>query len=310
MPKQQTINIDDIHTDGDIQPREAINEDVVAEYAARMEDGDTFPPVVVYADGSDNWLADGYHRVMAATRNGWTSIDAEIRKGTRADAMWTAAAANKTHGLRTTPADRKRHVKQCLVARPESSNNSIAKHIGVSDHTVAKYRRELEATSQIAKLEKTVGSDGKARKAKLDKSDSARSFTCDDCGESFRAEVWHCPHCDHHHGMDRDQCNNCHEPRVPDDYEEVEGQTGTTTEIIDTTTGEVLKDAAVVTTKIEPVTGSNRLPPFKRASSTIVYASINTVDLDSTVDGFMHEVDHDVLKDLATKILERIGGAA
>lgn len=61
-----------------------------------------------------------------------------------------------------------------------------------------------------------------------------------------------------------------------------------------------------------PVERPKRMPPFKRATSKVVYASINTVDLDSTVDGFMHEVDHGVLKDLATKILERLteGGAA
>lgn len=156
------LDLSKIRTDGDIQPREAINEDVVAEYAARMEDGDTFPPVTVYADGSNNWLADGYHRVMAATRIGWIAIDADVRKGTRADAMWEAAGANRAHGLRTTPADRKRHVKQCLLSRPESSNNSIAKHIGVSDHTVAKYRRELESGSQIAKVATRSGSDGKS----------------------------------------------------------------------------------------------------------------------------------------------------
>jgi hypothetical protein len=36
--------------------------------------------------------------------------------------------------------------------------------LGVSDMTVASVRKELEATSQIMKLEKTVGKDGKARK--------------------------------------------------------------------------------------------------------------------------------------------------
>ena len=35
--------------------------------------------------------------------------------------------------------------------------------LGVSDNTVRSVRAELEATSQIAKFEKTIGKGGKAR---------------------------------------------------------------------------------------------------------------------------------------------------
>ncbi len=45
-----------------------INETTVADYAADMASGAGFPPVVVYFDGTDYWLADGFHRVRAATR--------------------------------------------------------------------------------------------------------------------------------------------------------------------------------------------------------------------------------------------------
>lgn len=35
-------------------------------------------------------------------------------------------------------------------------------------------------------------------------------MTCDVCGEEFGTKVWHCAQCGHHHGLDRETCNNCH----------------------------------------------------------------------------------------------------
>ena len=50
-----------------------------------------------------------------------------------------------------------------LKAKPELSNLQIAKQVKRSDKTVTKVRTELEATSEIPKLTKTVGKDGKSR---------------------------------------------------------------------------------------------------------------------------------------------------
>ncbi len=36
------------------------------------------------------------------------------------------------------------------------------------------------------------------------------SFVCK-CGESFSAQVWHCPVCAHHWPLTKDECSNCHE---------------------------------------------------------------------------------------------------
>jgi hypothetical protein len=58
-------------------------------------------------------------------------------------------------------------IADVLKARPEKSNNQIAKEVKADDKTVAKVRRELEATSEIPRLEKTVGTDGKARPTKV-----------------------------------------------------------------------------------------------------------------------------------------------
>ena len=241
MAKQQTIKIEDIHTDGDIQPREEINEDVVAEYAARMEDGDTFPPVVVYADGSDNWLADGYHRVMAATRNGWITIDAEIRKGTRRDAILAAVASNAQHGLRRTNADKRRSVMVLLLDYEwgKWSDNRISEQCGVSQPFVSKLRASYNGY-------------------KMNKREVTRN------GETYT----------------QDTANIGRKPAPIDDdgYEEVEGQSDTTTEIIDTTTGEVLEGAAVVKTKVTPAKTTPRVvKPDDRLSLEDLFQNLEEI---------------------------------
>lgn len=50
-----------------------------------------------------------------------------------------------------------------VFADPERSDRAIAKEVGVSHHTVATVRSELEVTGQIAQLDRTVGNDNKSR---------------------------------------------------------------------------------------------------------------------------------------------------
>src|SRR4051794_37722693 len=53
-----------IRTEG-TQSRAEMNQNTIAEYAERMEADDTFPPLVVYYDDENYWLADGHHRLAA-----------------------------------------------------------------------------------------------------------------------------------------------------------------------------------------------------------------------------------------------------
>ena len=55
--------------DGGAQMRvETIRVETVNEYASDMLVGAAFPPVVVFDDGKDLWLADGYHQHLHAGR--------------------------------------------------------------------------------------------------------------------------------------------------------------------------------------------------------------------------------------------------
>ena len=76
-----------IRTDAGTQSRAAINETTVAEYAERMIAGDRFPPVVVFLNNGDYLLADGFHRLLAKKLAKFEHIDAEVRQGTRLDAL-------------------------------------------------------------------------------------------------------------------------------------------------------------------------------------------------------------------------------
>src|SRR5215207_11626412 len=103
----QLLALKTIRTDGGTQPRAALNQDRVGEYADDMARGDEFPPVTVFYDGADYWLADGFHRYHArATRH--PDIEAEVRQGTRRDAILFSVGANASHGMRRTNEDKRR----------------------------------------------------------------------------------------------------------------------------------------------------------------------------------------------------------
>lgn len=109
---------------------------------------------------------------------------AEVRQGTREDALWFALSANKRHGLPMTPEDKRRAVRLLLAVEKWAgmSNAAIAKELGISDHTVADVKREMgHPTSQSARLEgKTEGTDGKYRSAPGDASEMVRAHLRDE----------------------------------------------------------------------------------------------------------------------------------
>jgi ParB-like nuclease domain len=131
--------------DGDAQMRVEMHPETVADYAADMLDGAVFPPVIVFHDGADYWLADGFHRVEAARKIDRKEMEVEIRDGTARDAILHGIGANATHGLRRTQADKRRAVER-LLTDPEWaawSDRKIAQLAKVDHKTVGKIRREL-----------------------------------------------------------------------------------------------------------------------------------------------------------------------
>jgi len=166
------IEIARLRMDGGTQPRAEVNRETIDEYAGAMKAGEVFPAVIVFHSGSDYWLADGFHRVNAAKLAGRARVPADVRQGTRRDAVLFACGANHGHGLRRTNADKRRAVETLL--RDDEwvrwSDREIAKRCAVADTTVGSIRKELMAGAVIPHLKKHKGKDGKKQAASKTKS--------------------------------------------------------------------------------------------------------------------------------------------
>lgn len=136
------LELKKITRDERCQPRVQTSIDVVDRYAAAMKDGAKFPSVVVFDDGENKWLADGWHRVAAWERNGEKAIPCEVKSGDLRKAILYAVGINAQHGFPRSNADKRRAV-EILLRDPEWAKWNavkIAKTCGVSDMFVGKLR--------------------------------------------------------------------------------------------------------------------------------------------------------------------------
>lgn len=175
----KTIAINNIRLDGGTQPRAAISNEVVADYAVHMADGDKFPPITVFYDGERYWCADGFHRIHASKRVGFTEIDADVKQGTVRNAILYSVAANRTHGLRRTNADKKRGVLALLNDSEWTkwSDRKIADACGVSQPFVSELRPKPSDNGY--QTQRTFERGGKTHTMKTDSINAGRkSVTC------------------------------------------------------------------------------------------------------------------------------------
>jgi ParB-like chromosome segregation protein Spo0J len=163
-----------IAVDAGTQVRAAINEPTVTDYAEQMESGVTFPPIVLFHDGNQHYLADGFHRVMAAQRIQWREIDADVRTGTKQDALWCALGANKANGQRLTISDRRHAIKLAVEAWPERSGAQIAEQIGCSPQYVSTVKSGMTTT-----CDRIVTKTGQVRMASSSAAHQARLEAAD-----------------------------------------------------------------------------------------------------------------------------------
>jgi DNA-binding NarL/FixJ family response regulator len=154
------VALADIVFDADTQARASISDPVVAEYAEQMTAGATFPPVVLFHDGSRYYMADGFHRGLAAFRVGVMDIAADVRAGTASDALWFALGANKTNGTRLTSKDKRHAILAALKTWPDKSINMIAEQIGANQRYASGIRAEVSATTNLP--DRVTGKDGKS----------------------------------------------------------------------------------------------------------------------------------------------------
>lgn len=144
-PSVEDIPIEDIRRDGGTQPRARLDESTIQEYTASLGEGIVYPPVTLFYDGEQYWLADGFHRVKAHEEAGRSHINAEVRTGTRREAILYSVGANAAHGLRRSNADKRRAVETLLSDKEwrKWSDREIASRCSVSQTFVGNVRREI-----------------------------------------------------------------------------------------------------------------------------------------------------------------------
>lgn len=166
------IRPEHIRIDGGTQARAGLDPATVAEYVEAMRDLcyvqnglDRIPPIVVFHDGASYWLADGFHRLAAykelqqqASPAPPSAIRAEVRQGTRRDAVLYAAGANADHGLRRTTADKERAVLALLEDEEWSqwSGREIARRCRVSHDFVRNVEERHHLTGRASSARKTA----------------------------------------------------------------------------------------------------------------------------------------------------------
>lgn len=158
--KVAKLKLDSIRLDAGTQTRAHVDDSVAGEYAEAMVRGDRFPPVVVFQNDGEFIMADGFHRVRAARRAKLKHILAEIRQGSRKDALRFALGANHKHGLRRTNGDKRRAVELALAEFGNQSDGLLAEMCGVSQPFVTNIRHQLITVMSSGPR---MGKDGKLR---------------------------------------------------------------------------------------------------------------------------------------------------
>jgi hypothetical protein len=139
----KVMNIGALVLDERLQSRTEINEETVSDYAEAILEGAEFPPVLVYFDGINYYLTDGYHRLFAHKRAEKVSILCKVVQGTLRDAVFHSTGVNTDHGMRRTYADKRKAVMTLLddFEWEGMSNSQIAKHCRVSPTFVSDLRK-------------------------------------------------------------------------------------------------------------------------------------------------------------------------
>ena len=157
------IDLCNIELDQSTQCRAEMRQEVIDEYAAEMGQGTAFPPIDVYGTKEKCWIADGWHRVMAARELQLSMIDATVHHGGRTEAVKHALKANREHGCRRTAGDVARAIEVAYREFPASTQQQIADMVGCARSHVSTIRKELVTADKLNLPDRVTGADGKER---------------------------------------------------------------------------------------------------------------------------------------------------
>ena len=138
----KSLPLDLLKIDGGTQSRLKIDEEYIDEIYENMKEDRLYPPVTVFFDGKEYWLADGFHRYHATRKNGKVSIECNITNGLLREAILYSKSANNKHGKRFSLADKIHNAQELIddFEWSQWSNREIGRICDVSHVTVAKLR--------------------------------------------------------------------------------------------------------------------------------------------------------------------------
>lgn len=155
--KKTVVPLADLTDDARFQSRTRTDTGTVDDYKESMSSGAVMPPITVALVDGVMFIVDGWHRVQAARELGYEEIEAEVTPMTENEAMWRAAGANQSHGLRRSNADKIRAVEMVLTipTTEHMSDREIARRIGVSHEFVRQHRMRDEENAEVDEVEDT-----------------------------------------------------------------------------------------------------------------------------------------------------------
>lgn len=144
-----------LQVDPDIQPRLALDRQVVTKYATLYEEDEegqtTLPPLDVFQVEGAYYVADGFHRLAAAVQASRETVPCHVYTGTRRDAMVHAVYANVRRGLDYSYGD-KQQILERLLADPEIAqlgDRALAQDLSMSHMTVWRTRARLAEEARL-----------------------------------------------------------------------------------------------------------------------------------------------------------------
>ena len=134
-----SVELDDIERHPDSQAR--IRESglpIVQQYARKMKEGQIYPPVTLWQDGSDGYfLVDGNTRVAAKRRNNMGTTDAYILElGDKDTAVAISASLNTLNGAQLNREELQRAMM--AMTRVGLHNKTIARKLGIPAQQVTR----------------------------------------------------------------------------------------------------------------------------------------------------------------------------
>lgn len=136
-----------------------LNGEDKAHIARLVEMEAPLPPILV--DRRTMRVIDGMHRLMAASLQGWETIDVIFFEGSESDVFLRAVQENIAHGLPLSQADRRAAAERIIASHPHMSDRAICHAVGLAAKTLVAIRKDF--CKEMPQSSARIGRDGRVR---------------------------------------------------------------------------------------------------------------------------------------------------